>query len=95
MSVVLNKFSISGKCFFFHIKDRKMTIRPTETRIEAIQKLSPPKSTKECKTFCKVVNYLSLFCPNLQKLLKPIYELTRKGILFRWDKEHNEAFLKI
>ena len=68
-----------------------MTIRPFKTRLEAIQKLHPPKSTKECG----VVNYLSLFCPNLQKLLKPIYELTRKGILFRWYKEHHEAFLKI
>ena len=57
--------------------------------------MPPPKSTKECKSFYGVVNYLSLFCPNLQILLKAIYELTRKGIPFRWHKEHNEAFLKI
>ena len=33
--------------------------------------------------------------PKSLKLLKPINELTRKGIPFRWSKEHNEAFLKI
>ena len=33
----------------FHIRDRKMTIRPFKTRIEAIQKLLPPMSTEECK----------------------------------------------
>ena len=36
----------------FHIKDRKMTIRPINTGIEAIQKLPPPMTTKECKSFC-------------------------------------------
>ena len=49
----------------FHIKDRKITIRPIKTRKEAIQKLPPPKSTKECKSFCGVENFLSLFCLNL------------------------------
>ena len=34
----------------FNIKERKMSIRPIKTRIEAIQKLPPPKSTKECKS---------------------------------------------
>ena len=94
MSIVLNQFSKSEKSFF-HIKDRKITIRPIKTIIEAIKKLPPPKSTKECKSFCGVVNYLSIFCPNLQKLLKPTYKLTRKGIAFRWYKEYNEALLKI
>ena len=72
-----------------------MTIRPIKTRIKAIQKLPSPKFTKECKCFCGVVNYLTLFCPNLQKILKPIYELTRNGIPFRCHREHNDAFLKI
>ena len=26
-----------------------------------------------------MVNFLSIFCPELQKILKPIYDLTRKG----------------
>ena len=71
-----------------------MIIKPIKTRMAAIQKL-PPKSTIEYKSFSGVVNYLSLFCQNLQKLLNPIHELTRKGIPFRWNTENNEAFLKI
>ena len=34
-----------------------------------------------------MVNYLIMFCPELQKLLKPIYDLTRKGRHFIWGKE--------
>ena len=30
-----------------------------------------------------------MFCPELQKLLKPIYDLTRKGRPFIWGKEQD------
>ena len=36
-----------------------------------------------------------MFCPELQKLLKPIYELTRKGRQFIWGKEQQTAFEEI
>ena len=36
-----------------------------------------------------------MFCPELQKLLKPIYELTKKGRHFIWGKEQQEAFDEI
>ena len=36
-----------------------------------------------------------MFCPELQKLLTPIYDLTRKGRQFIWGKEQQEAFKQI
>ena len=36
-----------------------------------------------------------MFCPNLQKLLKPIYDLTREGRPFIWTKIHQSAFEEI
>ena len=39
-----------------------------------------------------MVNFLSLFCPELQQLLKPIYDLTRKGRQFIWGEEQQLAF---
>ena len=41
-----------------------------------------------------MVNFVSLFCPELQKLLKPIYDLTRKGRQFIWGNEQ-QAFDEI
>ena len=38
------------------------------------------------------MNFVSKFCPELQKLLKPIYELTRKGRPFVWGEEQQKAF---
>ena len=36
-----------------------------------------------------------MFCPELQKLFKPIYTLTRKGRPFIWGEEQHEAFEEI
>ena len=60
------------------IKDRKVCIKPLRNRIEAILRLEPPKMPKGCRSFVGMVNFLSMFCPELQKLLKLIYDLTRK-----------------
>ena len=50
---------------------------------------------KGCRSFAGMVNFLSMFCPELQKLLKPIYCLTRKGRHFIWGKEQWETFEEI
>ena len=47
---------------------------------------------KDAKSFCGVVNCLSIFCRHLQRLLKPIYDLTREGRLFGWQEEQQQAF---
>ena len=69
------------------IKDRKVRVRPLRSRIDAILKFEPPKMPKGCRSFAGMVNFLSMFCPELQKLLKPIYALTRKDRPFIWGKE--------
>ena len=80
---------------FFHIEDGVITITPMKSSVEAIQKLPTPTTVKECKSFCGVVNYLSLFCKDLQKILKPICKLTRKAMPFYWTEVHQKAFEEI
>ena len=50
---------------------------------------------KGCRSFVGMVNFVSLFCLVLQNLLKPIYNLTRKGRQFLWGKEQQQAFDEI
>ena len=69
------------------IKEKRVCIKPLRNRLEAIQKLQPPTTVKGCRSFVGMVNFLSMFCPQLQKLLKPIYDLTRKGRPFVCGKE--------
>ena len=42
-----------------------------------------------------MVNFLSMFCPGLQNLPKPIYDLTRKGRPFIWGIEQQEMFKEV
>ena len=77
------------------IRNRRVCVRPLRSRIEAIQKLEPPTTIKVCQSFAGMVNFVSLFCPELQKLLKPIYDLTRKGRQFLWGNEQQQAFDEI
>ena len=44
---------------------------------------------------CETINFLSMFCPELQKLLKPIYDLSRKGRPFNCAKEQQDSFEKM
>ena len=77
------------------IENKKVCMKPSRNRLEAIKKLQPPKPPKGCRSFMGVVIFLSMFCPELQKLLKPIYDLTRKGRPFKWGKEQQDLFEEI
>ena len=60
-----------------------------------MQYVTTPTTLKGCRSFSGMVNFLSMFCPELQKLLKPIYDLTRKGRPFVWGKEQQDFFEEI
>ena len=77
------------------IESKKVCMKPSRSRLEAIQKLQPPKTSKGCRNFGRIVKFLSMFCPELQKLLKPIYDLTRKVRPFYWEKEQQDSFMEI
>ena len=47
------------------IDNKKVCVKPLRSRLEAIQKLQPPKTPKGCRSFAGVVNFLSMFCPEL------------------------------
>ena len=68
------------------IRNKRVCIRTLRSQIEAIQKLKPPTTVKGCRNFVGMVNFVSISCPELQRLLKPIYNLTRKGRQFIWGR---------
>ena len=77
------------------IKDSRVCIKPLRSRLEAIQKLQPPITATGCRSFPGMVNFLSMFCPEVQKILKAIYDLTRKGRQSIGGKEQQNVFEEI
>ena len=52
-------------------------------------------TVKGCRSFAGMVKFFSLFCPELQKLLRPIYDLIRKGRHFIRGEEQQHTFDEI
>ena len=77
------------------IKDRRVGVKALRSRLEAVQKLQAMTTVKGCRSSTGMVNFLNIFNPELQKLLKPIYDLSRKGRQFIWGKEQQIAFKEI
>ena len=77
------------------IRDKRACVKPLRDRLEVIQNLQLPTTVKGCRSFVGMVNFPSMFCPDLQRLLKPIYDLTTKGRPFIWGKEQQDSFEKI
>ena len=82
-----------GKTIF--IQEKRVCVKPLCSRLEATQRLKPLTTVKRCRSFAGMVNFLSIFCSDLQRLLKPIYDLTRKGKSFNWQQEQQIAFEEI
>ena len=50
------------------IKDRKVCIKPLRSRLRATQILWLQTTPKGCRSFAGMVNFLSMFCPELQMI---------------------------
>ena len=51
-------------------------------------------NNKGCTSFVGMVNFVSIFCPELQRLLKPIYDLTRKGRQLIGEKNNKRPLMR-
>ena len=76
----------------FQVKDDKVCYIPLKDKCEAIQNLDSPKTLKQTRAFCGMVNFLSSFLPNLRQLPIPIYDFQKKSKKFKWTEEAEKAF---
>ena len=95
-----------GKCQFFkkslkymghniQVYKNRPAIKPQKDKVEAINKLSVPKTPRQLKGFIGMCAYLSMYVPRLQLLLTPMHRLTRKNTPYVWTKECQENFEEI
>ena len=60
-----NNLQHMGNTIF--IQEKRLCVRPLCNILGAIQRLKPPTTVKVCRHFVGMVNFLSIFCPDLQK----------------------------
>ena len=76
----------------FQVDDDKVCYTPLKDKCEAIRNLDSPKTLKQTRAFCGMVNFLSSFLPDLRRLLIPIYDLQKKLKKFKWTDKAEKAF---
>jgi len=64
-------------------------------RVEAIQKLSIPRSKKDIQSFLGTINFIRRFIANFAELTKHITCMLRKESEVKWTKEARDAFENI
>ena len=76
----------------FQIQEDKVCYTPLKDKCDAIRNLESPKTLRQTRAFCGMVNFLSSFLPNLHRLLILIYDLEKKAKKFKWTEEAEKAF---
>ena len=79
----------------FQVQGDKVCYTPLKDKCDAIRNLESPKTLRQSRAFCGMVNFLSSFSPNLHRLLIPIYDLQKKAKKFTWTDEAKKAFNEI
>ena len=74
--------------FFGHELTRD-GVNPSEKKVAAIRDARPPNDASEVLSFR--VQYSAKFMPDVASVAKPIQELPRKGVTFKWGEEQKTA----
>jgi hypothetical protein len=62
------------------------------TKVQEVMDWKPPTSVHQIRSFLGLAGYYRRFIPDFSKIAKPMTELLKKEVKFRWDDKCDEAF---
>ena len=77
--------------FLGHIVSKE-GYRPDPSNIEAVTQMKPPTTLKETRRFIGMCSFYRRHIHQFSKIIAPLTNLTKKGQLFEWTSECQEAF---
>src|SRR3954466_3737137 len=80
--------------FLGHIVNEK-GIRTDPEKVAAMTKLPPPKNLPELRSAMGLFGYYRSYVPNFSKLAVPLYQLFKKGTLYQWNEECQDAYNRL
>jgi hypothetical protein len=83
----------SGKLLGYMVSSRGIYANPT--KVEAIEKLQPPRMRREIQKLACMMVALSQFISKLGEHGMPFYKLLHKADSFQWDDQAAEAFVQL
>jgi hypothetical protein len=67
-------------------------VKPDPKKIEAVSNFPRPRKPKNIKQFLGLAGYYRRFIPNFSKVAKPLTQLLKKDVAFKWMGNQEDAF---
>jgi hypothetical protein len=83
----------SGKLLGYMVSSRGIDANPT--KVEAIEKLQPPRTRREIQKLVDMMAALSQFISKLGECGIPFYKLLQKADGFQWDDQAATTFVQL
>jgi hypothetical protein len=64
-------------------------------RSQAISNLPPPSSKKAMQSFLGKINFIRCFVPTFSEMVRPLQNMIKKDVLFKWGPQENLSFHSI
>jgi len=92
----------SGKCVFAQPRVEYLGyvvsrdgIRVSPAKIRAVQGYPTPTNVKEVRPFLGLATFYRRLVPKFAQIAKPLTELLRKDVQFKWDEPQQSAFVNL
>ena len=82
-----------GKLLGFIVSSSGMTIEPE--RIQAIEKIQMSSNKKGMQSFLGKINFVKRFVPTFSEVVRPMQNMIKKAVDFKWNELEKEAFARI
>ena len=77
-----------------HVVSKKgISIDPE--RIKAIEQIPLPHNKKGMQSFIWTINFMRRFIPYFAQIVKPLQQMVKKSVQFKWTEVEKNAFNKI
>ena len=72
----------------------KAGIQPVKDKVGEIKRVEAPDNVSKLRSYLGMINYYRAYLPRVSQEIKPLYELLKKGQVWKWGPTENDAFLK-
>ena len=87
-----SEFEVKSTKYLGFIVEAGKGIRMDPAKIRAIQEWQAPSTVKEVRQFLGFANFYRQFIRDYSAIVRPLTDLTQKGVNFIWNNTANEAF---
>jgi hypothetical protein len=84
-------FAVGSVVFLGHVVSKEGT-RPDPSKIEAVWGFLVPATVTNVRSFLGLIGYYRKYIKAYSKLVGPLFELTKKDVVFVWNQDCQRAF---